>query len=173
MYKRQLEGHVKHTSQRIFSVRSENNQHAYLVDLDRKTCTCLDCQKGHICKHRIAAYLIEQSSLASNPNNTRDDRLSAHGDGKDRDGEKLDIVRAILNARSQFLREAIIYAKLPHEGDHLNVEVISLNGDTATVRALPIIKDESLLVPQFPFHEGQTSISIVLASSLLKITIYR
>ena len=43
-----LGGHVKHTSQRIFSVRSENNQHAYLVDLDRKTCTCPDCQKGHI-----------------------------------------------------------------------------------------------------------------------------
>ena len=166
-----LEGHVKHTSQRIFSVRSENNQHAYLVDLDRKTCTCPDCQKGHICKHRIAAYLIEQSTLASNSNQSQDASSSTNGD--DSDNGKLDLARAVLNARSQFLREAIIYAKLPHEGNHLNVEVISLNGDTATVRALPIIKDGTQIVPQFPFHEGQTSASIVLSSSLTEITIYR
>ena len=155
-----LEGHVIHQSQRIFSVRSENNQHAYLVDLDRKTCTCPDCQKGHICKHRIAAYLIEQSNLASNSEYTQDD-------------EKLDIARAVLNARSQFLREAIIYASIPHGGDHLQVEIISLAGDKATVRALPTIKDETFLVPQFPFHEGQSSVSTVLASSLTEITIYR
>ena len=166
-----LEGHVKHTSQRIFSVRSENNQHAYLVDLDRKTCTCPDCQKGHICKHRIAAYLIEQSNLASNSNQSHDASSSTNGDGSD--NGKLDIVRAILNARSQFLREAIIYASIPHGGDHLQVEIISLAGDKATVRALPIIKDGTLLVPQFPFHEGQSSVSTVLASSLTEITIYR
>jgi len=166
-----LEGHVKHTSQRIFSVRSENNQHAYLVDLDRKTCTCPDCQKGHICKHRIAAYLIEQSNLASNSNQSQD--ASPSTNGADSDNGKLDVARAILNARSQFLREAIIYARIPHGGDHLIVEVISLNGDTATVRALPIIKDGTQIVPQFPFQDGQSSASIVLASSLLDITIYR
>jgi hypothetical protein len=166
-----LGGHVNHKSHRIFSVRSENNQHAYLVDLERKTCTCPDCQKGHICKHRIAAYLIEQSNIASKPNSTQDRSYSE--DEGNRGDEKLDITRAVLNARSQFLREAIIYAKIPHGGDRLNVEVISLNGETATVRALPIIKNDTLLVPQFPFQEGQSSASIVLASSLLDITIYR
>lgn len=166
-----LGGHVNHKSDRIFSVRSENNLHAYLVDLDRKTCTCPDCQKGHICKHRIAAYLIEQSTLASKSNHTQDASSATNGD--DSDNGKLDVARAVLNARSQFLREAIIYASILHGGDLLHVEVISLNGDTATVRALPIIKGESLLVPQFPFHEGQSSVSIVLASSLTEITIYR
>ena len=36
-------------------------KHAYLVDLERGFCNCPDSQKGHICKHRLAAYLIEQS----------------------------------------------------------------------------------------------------------------
>jgi hypothetical protein len=166
-----LGGHVNHKSHRIFSVRSENNQHAYLVDLDRKTCTCPDCQKGHICKHRIAAYLIEQSTLASKSSQTQDASSSTNGD--DSVKGKLDVARAVLNARSQFLREAIIYARIPHGGDHLNVEIISLNGETATVRALPIIKDGTQIVPQFPFQDGQSSASIVLSSSLTDITIYR
>lgn len=168
-----LGGHVSHRSHRIFSVRSEDNQHAYLVDLDRRTCTCPDFRKGHICKHRIAAYLIEQSALASNSNHGQDDNPSINGGGDNQDDKKLDVARAVLNARSQFLREAIIYASIPHGGDHLNVEIISLNGETATVRALPLIKDGMQIVPQFPFQDGQSSVSIVLASSLLDITIYR
>ena len=41
-----LEGHVTHKAGRIYSVRSEDQKHAYLVDLERGSCTCPDCQKG-------------------------------------------------------------------------------------------------------------------------------
>ncbi len=57
-----LEGHVTHKSERIYSVRSQDGEHAYLVNLDKGFCSCPDSQKGHVCKHRLAAYLIEQSS---------------------------------------------------------------------------------------------------------------
>lgn len=30
----------------------------YLVDLGTQTCTCPDFQKGHTCKHILAAYLL-------------------------------------------------------------------------------------------------------------------
>jgi hypothetical protein len=111
--------------------------------------------------------------MASKSNNDIEVNSPTYGGDGEREDGKLDIARAVLNARSQFLREAIIYARIPHGGDHLNVEVIHLNGDTATVRALPIIKNDSQLVPQFPFQDYQSSASIVLASSLMEITIYR
>src|SRR5512139_424254 len=60
-----LEGHVTHKSERIYSVRSEDNKHAYLIDLEARSCTCPDYQKGNVCKHRLAAYLVEQATKAS------------------------------------------------------------------------------------------------------------
>ena len=60
-----LEGHVTHKSARIFSVRSENGEHSYLVNLDKSFCNCPDSQKGQVCKHRLAAYLVEQSMQAN------------------------------------------------------------------------------------------------------------
>lgn len=154
-----LDGHVTHKSGRIYSVRSENNQHAYLVDLDRGSCTCPDWNKGYICKHRIAAYLVEQAQQA--------DRLSHTGEQTD---EQIEKARLVLHARSEVLREAMIYASLLDEGGPTNVEVIALEGDTALVRALPIIKDGKL-VPHFPF-QGHSSTQ-VLAKSLTDIAIYR
>ena len=56
-----LAGHVMHKAKRVFSVRSQYGDHSYLVDLDRKFCNCPDSQKGYVCKHRLAAYLVEQA----------------------------------------------------------------------------------------------------------------
>ena len=78
----------------------------------------------------------------------------------------------VLNARSETLREAIIYATMQHKGERLSIEVISMEGDSAVVRALPLIQNGETLVPQFPF-EGNRAITEVLAKSLTNIQIYR
>ena len=50
---------------RHFQVHSQNAFNIYEVDLDAKTCTCPDSQKGNCCKHRVAAYYFEQASKLS------------------------------------------------------------------------------------------------------------
>ena len=163
-----LGGHINHISDRIFSVRSEKGNHAYLVNLDQSSCTCPDSRKGHVCKHRIAAYLIEQANDANN--------FVSQGDGRsppsDEEDEKIAKARLVLNARSETLREAIIYATIKHKDEPLNVEVISIEGGTAVVRALPLIRNGNTLIPQFPF-EGDRAITQVLAKSMMDIQIYR
>jgi hypothetical protein len=47
---------------RRFLVRSSDGSQNYVVDLDTKTCECPDSLKGKTCKHRIAAYYIEQAN---------------------------------------------------------------------------------------------------------------
>jgi hypothetical protein len=162
-----LGGHVTHKSARIFSVRSEEADHAYLVDLTRGYCTCPDSQKGSICKHRIAAYLVEQSMQAiaqTSPTPSKPAPLN-------KEEESLEKARLILHAKSDVLHEAVIYATLQHNGEVLEVEVISLEKETAVVRALPVFKDGKP-VPQFPFQDRK-SCQQVLAKSLMDITIYR
>ena len=40
-----LEGHVTHKSGRVYSVRSETGDHAYLVDLSKSYCNCPDTEQ--------------------------------------------------------------------------------------------------------------------------------
>ena len=165
-----LNGYVTHKSGRIFSVRSEDGQHSYLVDLDKRFCTCPDSQKGQVCKHRLAAYLIEQSKQTNR-------EIAMHSSSYpefqplEPDEEALQKARLALNAHSQFLRGAIIYAVLLVDGQPLQVEIIKLDGDIALVRALPKVVNGQL-VPQFPFPEKQSSAQ-VLAKSLCEVKIYR
>ena len=172
-----LNGHVTHKSARVFSVRSERDQHTYLVNLDKSFCNCPDSRKGHVCKHRIAAYLIEQAARA-----TRDvSPLSPAArelppglsifNGLDPDEEAVEKARSVLQARSQHLNEAIIYATLHVDGQSLKVEIIALEDEVALVRALPTIEDGAL-IPQFPFPERKSSAQ-VLAKSLTEVRIYR
>ena len=83
----------------------------------------------------------------------------------------LEKARLVFQARSQFLREAIIYAVLQVDGNPIQVEILEIAGDIALVRALPKIKDGQL-VPQFPFPE-RTSVTQVIAKSLSDVRIYR
>jgi len=152
-----LNGHVTHKAARVYSVRSQDGAHHYLVDLDRKFCTCQDSRRGYTCKHRLAAYLIEQSQEAAQS-------MSSGGDS-------LEKVRSVLHARSDFLYEAIIYAFLQYEGKSIQVEVVDLDGEAALVRALPKMKGTKM-VPQFPFRDRKAH-ARVLASSLTEITIHR
>lgn len=50
---------------RCFLVRSSDGKRHYEVDLNARSCTCPDSHKGNVCKHRIAAYYIEQARLNS------------------------------------------------------------------------------------------------------------
>ncbi len=172
-----LEGHVTHKSGRVFSVRSEDNQHTYLVNLDKGFCTCPDSQKGSVCKHRLAAYLIEQSNktnheLAGEPVNPNPSLPQSNGPKPlDPDEAAVEKARLVLNARSQHLREAIIYAVLVLEDEPLQVEIIDIQGEVALVRALPKIQN-GRLIPQFPFPEKK-SVTQVIAKSLSEVRIYR
>lgn len=159
-----VDGHVTYKSERIFSVRSESGQQAYLVDLARSFCTCPDSQQGHVCKHRLAAYLVEQSLKAKPPGPSPEPPAQPPDDSLER-------VRLVLHARSQHFRSAIIYATLDLDGQTLPVEIVELEGPVALVRALPRI-DGDRLVPQFPFPEKQSAAQ-VLASSLTEVRIYR
>jgi len=165
-----LEGHVTHKSARIFSVRSENGEHSYLVNLEKSFCNCPDSQKGQVCKHRLAAYLVEQSmqanqQVAQQPESPEEPKQMTPQE------ESIEKVRLTLHARSEHLREAIIYAKLPVEHDFLPVEIIDLQGDVALVRALPCIVDDEIR-PHFPFP-GRKSSAQVLSKSLVDVKIYR
>jgi uncharacterized Zn finger protein len=162
-----LGGNVTHKSARIFSVQSEEGNHAYLVDLTRGYCTCPDSQNGAICKHRIAAYLVEQSMQATAHTSADQSKPVPVSN----EAEPLEKARRVLHAQSDLLREAIIYATIQHQGEALVVEVINLEGDTAIVRALPVFKDGKP-IPQFPF-EDRRSCSQVLAKSLSDLNIYR
>jgi hypothetical protein len=162
-----LGGHVTHKSARIFSVHSEEGDHAYLVDLTRGYCNCPDSQKGTICKHRIAAYLVEQSIQAT----AQTSLTPSKPEPVNKEDEPLAKARLVLNAKSDVLHEAVIYATLQHNGAVIDVEVINLEKETTVVRALPIFK-EGKLVPQFPFDDRR-SCQQVLSKSLMDITIYR
>jgi hypothetical protein len=171
-----LEGHVIHKAGRIYSVRSEDGKHAYLVNLEARTCTCPDSHNGHVCKHRLAAYLIEQANQnnqAISPEQPPDPPTPATPNPQplNKEEESIDKARLIFQAKSQFLRESIIYALLQIDGQPIQVEILDITTDVALVRALPKVKD-GLLVPQFPFQE-RTSVTQVLTKSLTDIRIFR
>lgn len=169
-----LDGHVTHKHGRVFSVRSEDGKHTYLVNLDKSFCTCPDSAKGHVCKHRLAAYLVEQAQQAHQQLVEKEVSSALPTPplpSPDPDEEAIERARLALHARSQFLREAIIYALLPQEGELIPVEVLSLEGEAALIRALPQLKD-GRLVPQFPFSERR-SFCEVIAKSLQEVKIYR
>jgi hypothetical protein len=160
-----LDGHVTHKSARIFSVRSENGEHSYLVNLDKSFCNCPDSTKEQVCKHRLAAYLVEQSMQANHQLAHQPEEQMTPQE------ETIEKVRLTLHARSEHLREAIIYAKLPMEHDLLPVEIIDLQGEVALVRALPCIIDDEIR-PYFAFP-GRKASAQVLAKSLVEVKIYR
>jgi hypothetical protein len=176
-----LEGHVTHKAERIFSVRSEDGEHSYLVDLDRSFCNCPDSLKGHICKHRLAAYLVEQSMKASQQTAASQPVEPAAAVSQPvpivpapppTQEETIEKVRLTLHARSEYLRESIIYAMLPMDKDEmLPVEIIDLQGDVALVRALPY-EMNGKPVPRFPFPDRK-SFAQVIAKSLTEVKIYR
>jgi hypothetical protein len=172
-----LSGHVIHRYARTFSVRSEDGKHAYLVNLEKGYCTCPDFDNGNVCKHRLAAYLVEQAAKASQEIATNSahtfEQIPPNPDLThfSHDEEAIERARKVLHARSEFLKESIIYAVLFVDDQPVQVEILEIEGEVALVRALPKIKDGTLF-PQFPFPE-RLSLARVLARSLTQVYIYR
>ena len=122
----------------------------YLVDLNARTCTCPDHWKGHYCKHRVAAQVFKMANQALQPQEAKSasQQLDARSDG-----------------------QAVIWACVRLDGKNIGVEVLGIENDLVRVQALPAVKDDGKLEPQFPFPDGNCS-QLVQASDLVHIRIF-
>lgn len=124
----------------------------YMVDLRARTCTCMDHTKGHYCKHRVAAQIYRLAFsqtprvVAQSPEPTQNQTCKSG--------------------------QAIIWACVRLDGKTIGVEVLGFENDQVWVQALPIVKDDGKLEPQFPFPEGNSSL-LVKSSDLEHIHIYQ
>ena len=137
--------------ERLYRVQSANATrppYSYRVDLDGSTCECPDHAKGHFCKHRIAAHIIEIVN-----GSTVEPEESPQG-------------------VEEASRESIIWGVIRHQDEWLGVEVLSTQDDRATVRALPKIVDGKKLQPRFPF-EGNHSVTVVPWNTISHIKVFQ
>ena len=147
-------------SQHLYRVRSSDPTNPpYLVDLHARSCTCPDHWKGHLCKHRIAASII---NLAISM--TRVDPPPVQ-------------VPAMPTASLQpsnpvTSKESIIWGVIRLNGELLGVEVLSIADEEATVRALPKIIDGKKLEPRFPF-EGKHNTTSIPTKELFHVKIFQ
>ena len=144
------------SKERQYQVQSSDpNKPPYLVDLQAGTCECLDHWKGNFCKHLVAASIIEGA-------------LKFMG--------RLEVLKPPVTEITPLpptpQGESIIWAAMRYNDVVLGVEVMNLDGEMATVRALPVIKDDKKLQPQFPF-EGKTSLAIVPKKHLFHVRIFQ
>ena len=158
---------VRPERKRLFRVRSSNSSSppfSYIVDLDNQTCECPDHLKGHFCKHRVASHIIElamrQTSKAAETVPVVTEPKVSYGKVEEED-------------QSQPKGETIIWAVIKHNGEILGVEVLNLDEEQATIRALPTIKDGKKLQPRFPFADGKSSLDIVPKESLFHVKIFK
>ena len=81
----------------LCQVRSSDGFSLYEVNLEEKTCTCPDSQKGYHCKHRVAAFLftqalrlLNQKQLRQSPQPTpQDPQPSSKGLSREREAQIL------------------------------------------------------------------------------------
>jgi hypothetical protein len=136
-----------------FKVRSSHSARVpYMVDLSARSCTCPDHVKGHFCKHRVAAQLYRLACAQMPP-------------------------EYVLPSESPSLQtsesgQAIVWACIRFDGRAIGVEVLGIENDQVWVQALPVMKEDGKLEPQFPFPEGRCNLQ-VKASDLEHIHIYQ
>ena len=136
-----------------FKVRSSDPAKLpYMVDMRARTCTCLDHSKGHYCKHRVAAQ-VYRLAYSQTPRDT---------------AQSPEPVQTQPCKSGQ----GIIWACVRLDGKTIGVEVLGFENDQVWVQALPIVKDDGKLEPQFPFPEGSSSL-LVKSSDLEHIHIYQ
>ena len=139
------EGKVQVTDQPgIFNVRGTTGPQCwYEVDLNERICECPDHNAGNICKHRTAAWYIQQALFRDAPDPGVEDEVEP-------------VVEQADSVRGEYAPcESIIYARLQPK-DSINVilvEVLDTNSahQQAFVQALPKFTDEGEMIPQFPF----------------------
>lgn len=136
-----------------FKVKSSDpTKLPYMIDMRARTCTCPDHLKGHFCKHRVAAqvYRLACSQLPSRKAQTND----------------------LPHPQPCKPGQAIIWACVRLDGKTIGVEVLGIENDLVWIQALPIVKEEGKLEPQFPFPDGSCNLQ-VKASELEHIHIYQ
>jgi hypothetical protein len=124
----------------------------YMVDLRVRTCTCMDHSKGHFCKHRVAAqvYRLACSKTPSKVTQTKD------------------------SADPQPCKpgQAVIWGCIQVAGKKIGVEILGIENEQVWVQALPVVKEDGKLEPQFPFPDGNCSLQVKM-SELEHIHIYQ
>jgi hypothetical protein len=136
-----------------FKVKSSDpSKLHYMIDLRARTCSCLDHSKGHYCKHRVAAQIYRLACIQMTPPIAQSEELPAPQPCKP--------------------GQAIIWACLRLDGKAIGVEVLGIENEQVWVQALPIIKEDGKLEPQFPFPDGSCSLQ-VKANDLEHIHIYQ
>ena len=136
-----------------FKVKSSDpGRFPYMVDMRVRTCTCPDHAKGRFCKHRVAAQVYKLACINMRPQETP-------------------VSEPII---SQPVKEghAIVWACVRMDGKTIGVEVLSIENDQIWIQALPVVKEDGKLEPQFPFPDGNCS-QQVQASDLEHIRIFR
>jgi len=148
--------------ERLYQVQSSDpSKPPYRVDLGARICNCPDNMKGHFCKHLVAAIIIDDALRI----------LKRYGKDVPQVSE-ITPDPPVEAAAPTPQGESIIWAAIRHNGSVLGVEVMNLDGEMATVRALPVIKDDKKLQPQFPF-EGKTSLAVVPKKDLFHVRVFQ
>ena len=136
-----------------FKVKSSDpTRLPYMIDMRLRTCTCPDYAKGHFCKHRAAAHVYKLACKHITSQETPNSEP---------------VISQPVNKG-----HAIVWACVRLDGKTIGVEVLSIENDQIWVQALPVVKEDGKLEPQFPFPEGNCS-QQVLASDLEHIHIFR
>lgn len=177
---------------RLFKVTSSNQSRPpfhYIVDLDAGTCECPDHWKGHFCKHRIASHIIEianrnrQEVMPSAPPSAP---ITLSSLGKQAQPTYQAPAAVSAPVAEAALRPSepgpetlpspsnngVIWGVIKHQGQLLGVEVLALDGDSATIRALPKIIDGKKLQPQFPF-DGKRATTTIPKKQLFHVKIFQ
>jgi hypothetical protein len=136
-----------------FKVRSSDPAKLpYMVDIRARTCTCPDHLKGHYCKHRVAAQ-VYRLACSQTPSQVTQ-------------------IEEPVNPHPYEQGKAIVWACIRLDGKAIGVEVLGIENEQVWVQALPIIKEDGKLEPQFPFPDGSCSLQ-VKANDLEHIHIYQ
>ena len=136
-----------------FKVKSSDpTKLPYMVDLRARTCTCPDHLKGHYCKHRVAAQVYRLACAQMPPQIAQTEEPP--------------------NPQPCKPGQAIIWACVRLDGKTIGVEVLGIENEQVWVQALPIVKEDGKLEPQFPFPDGSCNLQ-VKSSDLEHIHIYQ
>ncbi len=157
-----------HRCSKVLSSNPTRPPYHYKVDLDAETCECPDFYKGHYCKHLIAAHIRYEAfrltvTLTLENKKPKETELPVQPPKQTETNN---------NELPSTKGDYIIWAVVKHNGTHLGVEVLNIEADTVSVRALPIVTEDKKLRPQFPF-EGKRCTATFPKKSIYHVKVFR